>query len=289
VVAAVIVGEREGGEAGPAERESHGGVATEAEGFGHGGIALGEGTFEVGKAEVRGLQQGRDVDMMQSITVAEAMTTPAPAIVETASLEELRQRFRFYNTRSLCVVDGEGLLAGIVTLTDLQEAYETGQYEDRCVGDICTRDVVTANPGDTLWRAIRTMGVRSIGRLPVVKPGTRELQGMLRRHDIVRAYNLGISRKRDRQHIAEEIRLNNLADAHVFQVIVALNSPVAGKHIQDIHWPKDSIVASIRRHGRLIVPHGNTRLQPGDTLIVVAAFESESDLAALMTALPPNP
>jgi CIC family chloride channel protein len=219
---------------------------------------------------------------MQSLTVAEAMTTPAPTIVETASLQELRDRFRFYNSRSLSVVNAEGQLTGIVTLTDLQKAYEAGQYQHESVGDICTRDVITATPDNVLWKAIRLMGKRSIGRLPVVKPGTRELVGILRRHDIVQAYNLGISRKRERQHLAEQIRLNNLTDAHVFEVQVMEHSPAAGKRSRDIQWPQDCIVASIHRNGRVVVPHGETELKVGDRLVIVAALELEAELRALV-------
>src|SRR5262249_11493986 len=40
------------------------------------------------------LEQGRDVDVMQGITVEEAMETPAPTISETASLIELRDALR---------------------------------------------------------------------------------------------------------------------------------------------------------------------------------------------------
>ncbi len=228
------------------------------------------------------LQHGHDVDIMQSVTVAEAMTTPAPTIAETASLQELRDQFRAHNTRSLCVINIEGQLVGIVTLTDLQRAYEAGHSRNQCVADICTQDVITATPDDVLWKAIRLMGKRSIGRLPVVKPGTRELVGILRRHDLVQAYNLGISRKREHQYLVEQIRLNSLTNAHVFEVSVTDQSSVISQRIRDIPWPSDSIVASVRRDGRLIVPHGETTIKAGDRLIVVAVPELEKELVSLI-------
>ena len=73
------------------------------------------------------LPQGRDIDVMQSVTVAEVMTSPAPTISETATLLELRDSLRSHNIRTLCVVDQVGLLSGVVTLTDLQKAYEFRQ------------------------------------------------------------------------------------------------------------------------------------------------------------------
>lgn len=218
---------------------------------------------------------------MQGITVGEVMTSPALTIEETASLQALRDRFRLYNTRSLSVVDAQGQLVGIVTLTDLQQAYEAGLHLQKCVGDICVRQVITIFPGDPLWKAVRTMGVHGVGRLPVIDPTTKALVGILRRHDIVRAYNISITKKRQQQYIAEQIRLNNLTGGHVFELFVAQGAPVVGRRIQDIDWPEDSIVASIRRQGRMLIPRGSTELKDGDQLVIVAAPEARAELMAL--------
>lgn len=234
------------------------------------------------------LQQGRDVDVMQGVTVGEAMMSPAPMIRQDASLIELRNALRQYNSRSLCVVDEEGMLHGIVTLSDLQRSYESalqqnegGQQTDLGqlkVWDICTREVITAYESDVLWTAIRNMGARDVGRLPVLKDGTRVLVGMLRRHDIVDAYNMAIARKLQDQHNAEQIRLNNLTGAHVVDYHVRPNAEIAGKHICDIVWPPEAIVASIQRKNKLIVPHGSTEIKVGDVLTIVTDPDSERAL-----------
>lgn len=231
------------------------------------------------------LPQGRDVDVMQSITVAEAMTSPAPTIPETATLLELRDGLRSHNIRTLCVVDQTGLLSGVVTLSDLQKAYESGNGTSLTVADICTRDIITARPDDTLWKAIRSMGPRSIGRLPVVQPGTRELAGIFSRHDVVRAYNIAIARKRKEQHLAEQIRLHTLTGAHVFEMPVADGAPVVNKQIREISWPLESVIAAVRRGDRLVVPHGETELRAGDRLTIVAAPETENELVALLESV----
>ncbi|MCB9450303.1 MAG: chloride channel protein [Anaerolineaceae bacterium] len=230
------------------------------------------------------LQQGRDVDVMQGITVEEAMVKPAPCIPSGASLVNLRDSLRENRTRALCVTDANKDLCGIVTLTDLQKTYEAGLSEkqkDMTVGDICSRDIVTAYPDDALWVAIRTMGARDIGRLPVVESGTRKLVGMLSRADIVHAYNTAIARKLEHHHRIEQIRLNTLTGAHVVEMHVGNGAPISGHYIKDIHWPAESVVASIRRGNKLLVPHGSTEISTGDTLTMVIAKESEDELAAL--------
>ncbi|MBI5666474.1 MAG: chloride channel protein [Chloroflexi bacterium] len=235
------------------------------------------------------LEQGRDVDVMQGVTVGEAMLSPAPTIPETASLVELRDALRQWRTRSLCVVDTDGLLTGIVTLTDLQRAYDSGGDKPLTVGDICSREVITAVPDDVLWTAIRTMGARDFGSLPVVQPGTRQPIGLLRRESIVRAYSMAVARKREQQHRAEQIRLNALTGAHVVERHIAPDALIAGQRIRDIDWPDESVVASIRRNGKLLVPHGITQLQAGDVLTIVVAREAENDLARLFLPADESP
>jgi CIC family chloride channel protein len=152
--------------------------------------------------------------------------------------------------------------------------------------DICTRDVVTVHPDDVLWRAIRLMGARDVGRLPVVDERTHKLVGMLSRHDIVEAYNKAIARKLHDQHNAEQVRLSHLTGAHVLEVYVAPGAPVAGQEIKDIHWPPESVVASVLRNNKLLVPHGSTMLRAGDWVTVVAAPEAEDELEALFGQRP---
>ncbi len=231
------------------------------------------------------LEQGRDVDLMQGITVGEAMTTPAPKIAPTASLTEMRDALRRLHTRSLCVVDEDQRLYGMVTLSDLQRAYEQissngGAASSLTVGDICARDVVSVTPDDGLWSAIRLMGAHDVGRLPVVGRDGKVL-GILGRNHIVDAYNKAVARKLQDQHYAEQIRLNTLTGAHVIECYVRPGCPLVGAYIRDIHWPPEAVVASIRRANKLIVPHGNTALRSGDILTIVTDPLSERQLKAL--------
>lgn len=228
------------------------------------------------------LQQGREIDMMQGVTVAEAMVTPPPIVTERATLLSLRDLLRTMHTNSMCVVDAEGLLVGVVTLADLQRAYEQPEHDSLTVGDICSRDLALTHPEDELWTAIRTMSTRDVGRLPVVKRGTREVVGLIGRHGVVRAYNIAIARRVKDQHIAERIRLNTLTGGHVFEMPIHEGAPAAEVAIKDIKWPPESVVASVTRNGRLLVPHGGMVLHAGDMLSIVADPSVEDELNALV-------
>lgn len=228
------------------------------------------------------LQQGRDIDVMQGINVREIMQTPAPTIIESATLTELRDTLRRLHTRAVCVIDRTGNLQGIVTLTDLQRAFEAQQNGAVVkVRDICTHDLHTAEPDDALWVAIQTMSNEDVGQLPVLHPRTQELMGMIARNDILHAYSLAIARKREYQQKVEQIRLGNLTGAHVLEMHVGAGAALAGQQISAIQWPPESLVASIRRQNRLIVPHGSTEFHAGDVVTVVAAREAEAPIARL--------
>ncbi|MBL1138312.1 MAG: CBS domain-containing protein [Chloroflexi bacterium] len=237
------------------------------------------------------LQEGRDIDLMQGVKVGDAMLKPAPSISEKASLVELRDTLRKLRTFSMCVVDDDGSLSGIVTLSDLQRAYDNTHGEKSLtVGDICTRNPITVTPDDVLWTAIRCMSVNDVGRLPVVEPGTHKLVGFIGRHGVMRAYNIAIARKLEDQHTAERLRLKTLTGAHTYEYYLTTNAPANGKRIQEIQWPTESVVASVQRGGRLIVPHGSTQLLTGDKLTLVADPLVENELAYLLEGrtLPPH-
>ncbi len=236
-------------------------------------------TTEMARKGVR-LQRGRDVDLMQSVTVAEVMITPAPTIVESASLADLRAALRQFQSRSIVVVNDGGRMTGIVSLSDLQAAYESENGASLTIGDICTREVVSVHADDMLWTAIRVMGAHTVGRVPVIEAdGT--LVGMLSRVSVVEGYNKAITRKLEHQHNAEQIRLSMLTGVHVNELYIFPGSEVDGKLISEVRWPPESVVATVRRRSKLIVPHGATELRAGDTVTIVSDVEATQQLKAL--------
>lgn len=230
-------------------------------------------------------QQGRDVDLMQSIKIAEVMTTPAPTITPDVTLSELRQKFRELNTRALCVsVDRETLL-GIVTLTDLQNAYENHKDEVAKfrVVDIYTPEVVTVTPQEPVWVAIRLMAKYNFRSLPIVAENNpAKLIGILQPSSIMEGYSLAISRKWESQYVQNQVRLQNLIDESIVELRVKPTSPIAGKRLREVKWPSQCVVASVRRENKVIVPQGSTTLKIGDVLTVVVDSHSEKELYKLV-------
>ncbi len=64
----------------------------------------------------------------------------------------------------------------------------------------------------------------------------------------------------------------------IVRVDLPENSPVINKSIQDIQLPNDSVLVSIVRGEEVIVPKGNTVLEPGDDIIALTVIGNEPQL-----------
>jgi CIC family chloride channel protein len=224
------------------------------------------------------LERGRDVDVMQGVTVGEVMTTKPDTVTPDMSLVALAAEFGRTHHHGFPVVDAAGELVGVVTIQDLERALHAGGAEIKTVGDIATtRELLVAYPDEPMWKALRRMGTRDVGRLPVVpEEGSRQLLGVVRRTDIVRAYNSAIIDRAHHQHKVEALQLGKLDPTAFLQIDLPWGSPAAGRRISDLGLPADCLVVSVRRGRRLQVGHGYTVLQPGDRVTV---FSDQACLA----------
>lgn len=212
------------------------------------------------------LERGHDIDVMQGITVGEAMT-PEPEMVSASTpLRELSDRFATSHYHGYPVLDEEGKLYGVVTLQDLERITRGGKRPPGAkVGQICTRNPLVAYPDEPLWTALKRIGTRDIGRLPVVsREDPTRLVGLIRGNDIIRAYNKAIARRVELQHRAERLRLGKVTGTEFIEADVHPASPLAGQQIKELNLPSDCVLISIQRGRRLVIPHGDTVLQPGD-------------------------
>jgi len=103
--------------------------------------------------------------------------------------------------------------------------------------------------------------------------GSRRLIGLLRRRDIIQAYNHAIAKKAHDQHRAEVLRLSRLDDADFTHVAITEDSVSSGRLISELELPEGSLIVSVRRGNHLIIPHGYTRLRAKDQLTIFADNE----------------
>ncbi len=131
-------------------------------------------------------------DIMKAIKVREVMTPDFPTVSSTISLEELRERLRDTGHHGFPVLDEEGRLFGCVTVADLASAVRSGKTNLK-VGNIATKELFVTYPDQTLYEVLRATN-KDYGRIPVVERHDRtRLLGILRRHDIMKAYRERVS------------------------------------------------------------------------------------------------
>jgi len=154
----------------------------------------------------------------------------------------------------------------------------------KTVGEACTRELEVAYPDETLSAALSRMSRRDIGRLPVVaRDNPRKLVGVLRRADIIHAYDIAMTRRVARRHHEHAVRLDALTPAQVdvFDVVVARGAPAVGKQMKEIPFPRECVIASVRRKEQVLIPRGETILCAGDVLVVAAESAAQQEVLRL--------
>jgi len=152
------------------------------------------------------LQRYEDVDLMRSIMVERAMTRNFPTVSPDMSVAALMSKLSRSGHHGFPVVDDDGRLFGVVTLSDVETTI-TGEgernVEELHVSDIAVKSPIVAYTDQSLYEVMLQLGARDVGRIPVVDRNDRtRLLGVLRRHDIINAYRqrLGESTRRGRSY-----------------------------------------------------------------------------------------
>jgi len=90
--------------------------------------------------------------------------------------------------------------------------------------------------------------------------------------------------------IAEEMSLGNMMTLlklckgkySLVEEKVHPAATAAGRCVVDLHLPAECILAGVIRSGRLIIPHGDTVLQPGDEVLAVVHASQAGTLASIL-------
>lgn len=231
-------------------------------------------TLKLSRRGVR-LEQGRDVDVLQTVSVGEIMLTDFGTIHETTPVEALGAEFVRQRVQSFPVVDDSGGLTGMVSVSDLDRSVAGGHADGATVADIATSgELLVAYPDESIGTALRRLGVRDVNRLPVVGRDSTRPIGVVRRNDVVRAYNHGLSRRGEELQRAEELGLGQVDNLSLVQIHIRKGSPSAGSSVRQIDLPEDCLMVSLRRGDKQQVVRGSTVLEAGDIVTLVAQQSS---------------
>jgi len=147
------------------------------------------------------LQAGKEVNILKSILVKDAMAKGAQTVPENMTLRKFNKFLEKSKHANFPVVDSEGLISGIISFQDFKEAvFESGLEDLIVVKELATEKVITITEEENLDDALNKIGTRNIEQLPVVKnDNPKKIIGMLSRRDIISAYNKGLLEHRLRE------------------------------------------------------------------------------------------
>jgi CIC family chloride channel protein len=135
-------------------------------------------------------------DLMESITVAEAMLTDVITVSEKDSVTDVGLMIKHTSHRGFPVMGSDGQLSGIVTRADINKALAAGDKRSP-VKTIMSTALIVCYSDESLKTALHKMAARNIGRIPVVdRENERLLRGILTRKSMLAAYNRAIENKK---------------------------------------------------------------------------------------------
>jgi len=221
------------------------------------------------------------VDLLDTITVGEVMTPDPMVVPADMPVEELSALLLETGHHGLPVVDGNGRLAGIVTLSDVQRSAASGDV-DQTVADIATLSPITCFPDQTVREALEQLRGRELGRLPVVDrvdPG--RVVGMLRRENVVAAYSRLLHEHRPLRRASDRLRIS-VPNLTTVQVQIPAGAKAIGCPLHEMPMPANALLVAVRRGDRVAIPRGDTVLAAGD---LVTGLVSPADAEALRAVL----
>jgi H+/Cl- antiporter ClcA len=150
-------------------------------------------------------EKDRKQEVLQTITVAEAMQLTWLHLPETISIVQAGLILTAQQSHSAMVVNGAEQLVGIVTLQDINRAIarwenvahlEGVPVTQQTVEAICTKKVLYAYPDELVTEALDRMATRGLRQLPVIdRADSQRIVGLVEQEGIALACSLAITRE----------------------------------------------------------------------------------------------
>ncbi|HKJ28236.1 MAG TPA: chloride channel protein, partial [Anaerolineales bacterium] len=243
-------------------------------------------TLKLSRRGVR-LQSGRDVDVLQGVLVSEVMTQQYYSVQVDLPVSDAWDLINQTHAHSLLVLDKAGALYGILTLSDLERGIRDGKLETGTVKEVTTgrSRLIVAYPNESVGQVLERMGSRSVTRAPVVSADSpHKLIGMIRREDIIRAYNLGLARRSEIRERTTQKQESAEDGVEFVEFLLEDGDHAAGKTLAELggDLPVDCILVSVQRGGHRLIPHGDTIFMVGDLVTAYVENDKEADLRSCL-------
>ncbi len=211
--------------------------------------------------------------LLSSIPAGDAVRAPRLVLNAATTARDALERLARAGMPGAPVVGRDGSLRGTVDADALEASPSDAKLGD--LADSTTSVTVDDSLDDVL--AALADGHRTW--VPVTGPDG--LAGILSTGDVMTAYRSALA--------ANVRRVRSVtATGAMIEADVPPDSPLAGVTVARAGWPPETVLVTIVRDGRTIVPRGNAVLQAGDRLTVFCTDAGREPLEAMLTK-PPAP
>jgi len=144
------------------------------------------------------IRKGKEESVLENLLVGDVMTRDIVTFNENTPFRQVLAGIQNANHMYFPVLNNGGYLTGMLSLDDIKGIiFEEGLEDIVVAGEICTRGkLIYVEEQDTLLKATEKLGIKDLGALPVVEntEGGLLVKGLLRRGDIIIAYNRSVAR-----------------------------------------------------------------------------------------------
>ncbi len=228
--------------------------------------------------------------VLDLILAADAMAVGGPTASPGEPIAELASRMHTSESHGFPVLDEQQRLVGIVTKRDVESALMAGTEGAATAADIMTRSVITCAPDERLRDVLSMLTSLDVGQIPVVdRADPTRLLGEVLRKQIFWAYGELAS---EHGRLLQEAGLGPATDlgesVQVELEVDPKNESLCFRKIREVQVPEKSLIVLVRRADQVIIPRGDTRVEPGDVLVLLTTRAGESRLRKWVTGMTPG-
>ncbi|MBT8396036.1 MAG: chloride channel protein, partial [Gemmatimonadetes bacterium] len=219
----------------------------------------------------------QEAGVLDLLLVTDAMSPEYETVSPELTLGAMADVARDGKIRSWLVVDEEDDLLGIVTETDLERAIVAGSQEDSAIKEIMTTALTTCTPGESLRTAFRRFADRAVYQIPVVEEDDpRKVAGVLRRNEMLWAFKeLSEEHQRLLERTGTEVTPRHGESVQMEVQVQEGQQDLCFRRVREIRLPSGTLIVLLRRGERAVVPKGDTRVEPGDVLVLLTTRDQE--------------
>jgi CIC family chloride channel protein len=256
------------------------------------------------------LHRGAPANVMQLLTVADAMQPIPAALTPETPLDAIIGRLATEDCDAFPVIDQHGIYRGTVTARDVEDSARDNALD--VTAAILARAVPVLHPDQSLEHALGLLVHQDRSGLPVIGPEDNQVGGWLTHRDVLAAYNTRLhqgvtqaeatgessraqpSPRRPTPLPTADARdapagsLTRLQGYRVVDLSLVDDSPPVGQRVGQVAWPPSSLLIGLRRHNGVVTATDDTQLAQGDRLTLLVPAEHADQIIEHLQRRPPT-